>query len=223
MQPDRQQPIKLFISHATADELLAAALVDLCRSALALPPEAIRCTSVPGYRLPGGVDVDDRLRREVHAATAFIGIISHQSIHSPYVLFELGARWGASRHLLPVLAPGIGPDVLTGPLSGIHALESTRDGLHQLVEDLGTELRLATTAATAYQRQIDHVLATPVSAPTAISPGPRAKSSGARRARSASHASTARRTTSGVSSSWASPRPPSPRSPACPVPPSTAS
>ena len=54
-------------------------------------------------------------------------------------------------------------------------------------------------------------------------PGPRANSSGARRARSASHASTARRTTSGVSSSWASPRPPSPRSPACPVPPSTAS
>ena len=169
MQSDHQQPIKLFISHATADELLAGALVDLCRSALALPPEAIRCTSVPGYRLPGGADVDDRLRMEVHAATAFIGIISHQSICSPYVLFELGARWGASRHLLPVLAPGIKPDALAGPLSGIHALESTRDGLHQLVEDLGRELRLATTAPTTYQRQIDHVLVTPASAPTDIS------------------------------------------------------
>ena len=54
-------------------------------------------------------------------------------------------------------------------------------------------------------------------------PGPRAGSSGARRARWASHGSTARRTTSGASSSWAFPRPPSPSSRACPVLPSTAS
>ena len=39
----------------------------------------------------------------------------------------------------------------------------------------------------------------------------------------ASHGSTARRTKSVTSSSWACPRPPSPRSPACPVPRSTAS
>ena len=168
MQSDRQQPIKLFISHATADELLAGALADLCRSALALPHEAIRCTSVTGHRLPGGTSVNEQLRMEVHEATTFIGIISYQSIQSPYVLFELGARWGASRHLLPVLAPGIRPDVLAGPLSGIHALESTRDGLHQLVEDLGKELRLTPTAATTYQRQIEHVLATPGSAPIDI-------------------------------------------------------
>ena len=50
-----------------------------------------------------------------------------------------------------------------------------------------------------------------------------AESSGARRARWASHGSVARRTTSGASSSWAFPRPPSPSSRACPVRPSTAS
>ena len=53
--------------------------------------------------------------------------------------------------------------------------------------------------------------------------GPRAGISGARKARWASHGSTARRTTSGASSSWAFPRPPSPSSRACPVLPSTAS
>ena len=51
----------------------------------------------------------------------------------------------------------------------------------------------------------------------------RAESLGARKARWASHGSTARRTTSGASSSWAFPRPPSPSSRACPVRPSTAS
>ena len=49
--------------------------------------------------------------------------------------------------------------------------------------------------------------------------GPRAGSSGVRRARWAYHGSTARRTKSGVSSIWASRRPPSPSSRACPGPP----
>ena len=51
--------------------------------------------------------------------------------------------------------------------------------------------------------------------------GPEARS--ARRARWASHGSTARRTRSGASSSWASRRPPSPSSRAYPRPPCTAS
>ena len=159
------QPIEVFISHATADESLAAALVDLFQSALALPAAAIRCTSVTGYCLRGGADVDERLRREVGDANAFIGIISHHSLRSPYVLFELGARWGANLHLIPVLAPGLGPDVLIGPLSGLHALKTDRDGLTQLVEDLGSELNLDQTAPTTYQRQINRVLDVPPAAP----------------------------------------------------------
>ena len=159
------QPIKVFISHATADEPLAAALVDLFQSALALPPGAIRCTSVTGYGLPGGTSVDEQLRRDVSDANAFIGIISYQSLRSPYVLFELGARWGATRHLIPVLAPGIGPEVLIAPLSGLHALKTDRDGLTQLVEDLGSELNLDQTAPTTYQQQINRVLGLPPAAP----------------------------------------------------------
>ena len=167
-QSDRR-PIKVFICHATSDAPLAEALVDLFQAALKLPAETIRCTSVSGYCLPGGSNVTEQLRREVHDADAFIGIISHQSMRSTFVLFELGARWGATRHLLPVLAPGLGSDVLAGPLSGIHALETTRDGLHQLVEDLGMELSCHLAAPTTYQRQIHRVLAIPTAAPTDIS------------------------------------------------------
>ena len=58
--------IQLFISHSSADVDVAAALIDLLRSALNLPATAIRCTSVDGYRLPGGADTNAQLRREVN-------------------------------------------------------------------------------------------------------------------------------------------------------------
>ena len=152
------QPIKLFVSHSTADAPLAEALVELFRSALNLPAKAIRCTSVEGYRLPGGANVDEQLRSEVNSAKACVGIISRQSIQSPYVLLELGARWGPKLHLLPVLAPGNGPEVLDGPLSGLHALTVDQKSLHQLVEDLGKTLGLDLTTATTYLLDRRHVL-----------------------------------------------------------------
>lgn len=90
----------LFISHSSKDIDIVEALVELCRSALIMPGGKIRCTSLVGYRLPGGAVVDDQLRHEVHDANAFIGLISYNSIRSMYVFFELGARWGAGKQLV---------------------------------------------------------------------------------------------------------------------------
>src|SRR5215510_4038610 len=99
----------LFISHSSKDLQLVRALIDLLRSALSISPEDLRCTSLDGYRLPAGVGTDDQLRLEVHDADAFIGVISYHSLQSLYVVFELGARWGARKHLVPLLAPGVTP------------------------------------------------------------------------------------------------------------------
>ena len=64
-----------------------------------------------------------------------------------------------------VVHQGNGPEVLDGPLSGLHALTVDQKSLHQLVEDLGKTLGLDLTTATTYQRQIDRVLAIPAEAP----------------------------------------------------------
>jgi hypothetical protein len=52
----------IFISHASEDKKLAAALVDLLRSAFNMEADRILCTSVDGYRLPAGSDTDEALR-----------------------------------------------------------------------------------------------------------------------------------------------------------------
>lgn len=152
--------MRIFISHSSRDRELAALLVDLLRSSLNLPAEAIRCTSVDGHRLMGGEETDRALRKEIRDCEAFIGLISVTSIESAYVLFELGARWGAERHLLPLLAPTADSAVLRGPLSGLNALSCSRAAdIHQAVQEIATILGNSAEKPAAYQRHVDQILA----------------------------------------------------------------
>jgi len=160
------QQIRLFISHSSQDRDLAERLIDLIQAALSLPASAIRCTSVDGYRLPGGATTDDQLRREVHDSETFIGIVSAEGIRSPYVLFELGARWGAGKHLVPLLAPGTPTSALGGPMAGLNALHcDSRAQLHQLVEELASALSVPLQSAAAFEKYVAQVVASPALGP----------------------------------------------------------
>lgn len=151
--------MKLFISHASDDSELAELVVQLLTSALGLRSQDIRCTSVDGYKLPGGAETDEQLREETLAADCFIGILSAQSLSSTYVLFELGARWGAKRHLLPLLGPGLTPQALRRPLSGLNALScDNMSELHQLVHEMAEILGIEAEPPAVYQRHVEAVI-----------------------------------------------------------------
>jgi hypothetical protein len=162
--------LTLFVSHRSSDVGLARALVELFEKALKLPARQIRCTSVDGYRLPVGAATDEQLRREVFESRAFIGLITPASIASAYLLFELGARWGARKHLAPVLARGADMMSLGGPLGGINALRlDERSQVIQLLEDIAELLQLQLEPGPSYQFAIDSVIAEarkPISAPS---------------------------------------------------------
>ena len=134
--------MRVFISHSSRDVDLAEAVVNLLRNALNLQADDIRCTSVDGHRLPGGVSTDEQLRLEVHDAELVVGLITPSSLRSAYVAFELGARWGAGKRMLPLLARGTSPDDLEGPLSAINALDCSRDPqVYQFLEDASEVLK----------------------------------------------------------------------------------
>jgi hypothetical protein len=134
---------RIFISHSSEDSNTAAVLIELLRLALRLPASDIRCTSVAGYGLPVGVSIESVLRGDVGNADVFIGILSQSGLRSLYVLFELGARWGSGKSILPVLLKDISISDLRGPLANIHAVKlSDAATCHQLVTEVGRILRI---------------------------------------------------------------------------------
>ena len=151
--------VKIFISHSSEDSAIAESLADLFHTALHLSKTEIRCTSVDGYRLPAGANTDEQLRREVLESPVLVGLISHHSFESAYVLFELGARWGKNSYLVPVLATGVSASILRGPLSGLNALScGSASQIHQLVSDIASQLSITTEPAAAYQGLIDAII-----------------------------------------------------------------
>jgi len=147
--------LSVFISHSSKDKSVASALIDLLRSAVGLNEKEIRCSSVDGYRFEVGAETDAQLRKEVKGSKVFIGLITPASIQSAYVLFELGARWGADLHLAPLLACGANSDFLKGPLLGLNALNATSEAeMHQLIHDVASRLDRTLASAAVYGKTL---------------------------------------------------------------------
>lgn len=152
--------IDIFISHSSADKEIARCLIGLLRSAiLGITPEGIRCTSVPGFRLPGGADADDQLRKEMVDARIFVGLLTEESLASTYVLFELGSRWGAGLQLTPLLAAGMSPSQLRAPLNRLNAHScNVSEHLYQLVNEVGSALGLSVATTDVYRRNVEELV-----------------------------------------------------------------
>ena len=153
--------LDIFISHSGSDTIFVKKLIELLRSSLNISAHRIRCSSVDGYRLSVGVNTDEQLRKEVHDAEILIGVITPYSMKSAYVLFELGARWGAKKKMFPILACGAEPSILGGPLKAVNSLDcSNVSQIHQLLEDIANTLRISKESPASYQNQIDLLIKT---------------------------------------------------------------
>lgn len=149
----------IFITHSSHDEATAALVIELIRSALNISAKRIRCTSVNGYRLPAGASTDNQLKLEVSDCKVLVGIISEKSMNSPYVLFELGARWGMSKPLMPIAVNSEGMKLLKGPLAGINVLDiSNTPQLHQFIADLASQLGKKAENASVYHHHLESLI-----------------------------------------------------------------
>jgi Hypothetical protein (DUF2513)/TIR domain len=98
--------IDIFVSHSKHDEEFARAVIELLIEALKIPRTHIRCASVVGHQLRGGMSIESKLRQEINASRVFLGLLTPKSLSSAYVMFELGARWGIKRYWYLLRAKG---------------------------------------------------------------------------------------------------------------------
>ncbi len=138
--------IRLFISHSHSDKGLAKAVTSLVQYGCNLAAEHIRCTSVDGFRLQSGVNIDAQLREELRDADYVIGILSDISIDSFYVLAELGARWGHSKPMATLKASTLPLDKFSGPLSNLALTPlDTAPQVNQIVREAQKILGISST------------------------------------------------------------------------------
>lgn len=84
---------------------------------LEVPDGAIRCTSVPGYKLEGGDPSAQVLRDNLSECSVVLGVLTKSGLGSSYVLMELGAAWGFRKTAIPLLAAGVPFAELPGPFN----------------------------------------------------------------------------------------------------------
>ncbi len=151
---------RIFISHSSVDKELSVALITLLRAALNIPSDDIRCTSVEGYRLQAGVEFLPKLRAEILNCEAFIAILSKDSTKSSFVLLEIGARWGTTKHSSLLLGAGTSIAELDPTFSSHFHLASTEneDDLHDLIDAVASELRVTKDKTSSYRRALRELM-----------------------------------------------------------------
>jgi hypothetical protein len=151
--------LDLFLSHSSKDKQQAEALIRFLCTALAIPHDRARCTSVDGYKLSGGAKTASELRKEILSAKCFIGLLTSASLKSQFVLFELGARWGSDEHLVPILGGEVKARALRPPLSDLNALScGSKSDMEQLVHELAKVLKKNVPLPTIYETRLSDLI-----------------------------------------------------------------
>jgi hypothetical protein len=132
----------IFISHKESEQNIAKLLVDFLLSALDLSDSQIRCTSVPGHKLPFGITISEQLKKDIHASTAIIVLLTQESLRSKWVLFEVGASWALGKIIIPILGPSLTHSDLPGPLSEYTCILIDNEDAASRIRDSVTQMAI---------------------------------------------------------------------------------
>jgi len=154
----RQTRIQLFICHSSDDGDLADKLRACIEAGVDVSRSEIRCTSADGGKLNLGDPVAEVLRRDLEECSVVIGVLTHISVDSRYVLMELGAAWMANKAACLLLAPGLNREHIPEPFQSIHVMRlNDYDVIPALLKTVSdkTERALKEPQPSALKAQVD--------------------------------------------------------------------
>ena len=153
---------RIFISHAHADRDLVAKLVTLLKNALALRgAQDVFCSSREGAGVTPGAEIREEVVQHLTSASALIVLLTPQSVGSPWVWFEAGARMAGPTRANPLFVVPADrfkslPNVIAD-LRGV-SLDNPSE-VHGLVSVVGKHLE-TTPDLPAYDADVAELIAT---------------------------------------------------------------
>jgi len=151
---DDRSPI--FISHISGEADMAALLRQLVDEDFPGRVEFFTSTDVGSINT--GADWLKAITKAIDRARAVIVLCSRDSVHKPWVQFELGAAWIKGVPIIPVCHSGLKVDALQEPLSRLQGLElGTELGLERLFQGVSSALGGATIAPSNPQDKLARI------------------------------------------------------------------
>jgi hypothetical protein len=123
---------KILISHSEKNKEYAEALLRFLEKAKDEGSD-IACSSVAGYDIRPGFENQAEIKKWLKGIKSVWVIISHESLSSDWVWFELGAAWLNGAYIVPIVLPGLTHQDLPKPINGITAILVDK-------KDIGTKL-----------------------------------------------------------------------------------
>jgi len=143
-------PKNIFISHASADfRFLDPFVSQVIQLGCDVQPSDLFYSSGADTGVPDGDDLFAHVRQEVGSATLVVALITPMYLSRPVCMAELGAAWGFSEKLFPLLAPGMKRGDLDGILpSLLIRYVDDRNALDALHDRIGVAIGKSSKAST---------------------------------------------------------------------------
>ena len=139
---------KVFLSHAAADDALAAEFTRLLASGLGITGKEVFCSSLPGRKIPGGFNFVDHIKKSLEDSQVVVLLITENYLVSQFCLAEIGASWIFKDQVVPVVVPPITYARLIATLSIQQAWKlNDDDGLNGIADDICNALNIETNHA----------------------------------------------------------------------------
>jgi TIR domain-containing protein len=147
---------KVFISHAHGDKVLAAKVVELLASALALKPADFFCSSQEGRGVAPAAPIREEALRNLTAAPVLIVLLTPKSAESRWVWLEAGGRLASTDRQNPIfVVPSERHKPLLQPVADLRCLQLDNEGeLHELVKEVAQRLDTKPAEILDYHAQL---------------------------------------------------------------------
>jgi TIR domain len=149
---------KVFVSHAHSDKDIVQELVAILEL-IGLRHNQIFCTAVPGYGIPLGDNLFERLKAELNDNAAVIFVLSDNFYNRPICLAEMGAAWVLSSSHAPVIVPPFKYNQIEGVIKNTIAITiNNADDLNLLAEWVAKEFGITIASGSRWEHNRARIL-----------------------------------------------------------------